>query len=223
MWSARFLGVPGALAIASSYPLWSTAGAAWWRGDPVSFGQFIGVLLTCVGIIIVVLRAPRFTRSSTVDVDSGFSVVPSIIRRGGKTFSFVLALLTSLMWSINSMAVSELGSRLSPEVSNVLRMGFALIITSVCGRIFLPRASIVLDRKTFTKNIALFVYEAFIGSYLFIIALARSPIAIGVTLSALAPVLAVPVAWISKTERPSLMRTLGVCLVVAGVILLLVY
>jgi drug/metabolite transporter (DMT)-like permease len=65
-----------------------------------------------------------------------------------------------------------------------------------------------------------FVAEAFFGSIFFLYGLSHSSLVLGSTLSSLAPVIAVPIAWLWGLEKLSLYRTLGVVATVFGLWLL---
>ncbi|OFZ83252.1 MAG: hypothetical protein A3K03_05700 [Bdellovibrionales bacterium RIFOXYD1_FULL_44_7] len=213
--STRSLGVPGALAIASSYPLWTSVLGIHIKGEPFIPLQIAGVLLALIGIIVVVLNAP-----SREQVSSGFSIIKNAVFMKVST-GVVLAATTSVMWAANSFIVSEIGKDIPLAVANSGRMFAALVISFVLSKLLIPKASIFLPRRLFTASLWLFFYEAFLGSYFFIYGLAKSPLIVGVTITALAPVLAVPMGWILKTERFSFFRTMGVVCVVVGVILLM--
>jgi drug/metabolite transporter (DMT)-like permease len=72
--------------------------------------------------------------------------------------------------------------------------------------------------KLIRANGWVFLIEAYGGSYFYTYGLAHAPLAIGATLSSLAPILSVPVAIALKLEKFSPIRTLGVCLAVLGLI-----
>jgi drug/metabolite transporter (DMT)-like permease len=67
----------------------------------------------------------------------------------------------------------------------------------------------------------IFVIEAFGGSLLFIYGLTHSTLAVSAALSSLAPVISVPIAWGRRTEPVSWTKALGICLAVAGTVILL--
>jgi len=64
--------------------------------------------------------------------------------------------------------------------------------------------------------------EAFVGSSLFVYGLAHTDLAVGATLSSLAPLLSVPFALFYGEERWSPPRFAAVTATVAGVIILIV-
>lgn len=201
--STRSLGVPGALAIASCYPIWTVMAGHFSGCDPVSLSQIFGLLVAVSGIVVVILNAPKREDSS-----------------GQAEFSWkgvFLALATSFAWATNGFAVSRGGADLVPPVGNTIRMLLALVLSAGFGRLLAPRSPILLPRKEVVRFGWLFILEAFGGSYLYMYGLSHSPLALGSTLASLAPVISVPAAWLFGLEKFSLYRTLGVCLVVLGI------
>jgi drug/metabolite transporter (DMT)-like permease len=210
-WSTRSLGVPGALAIASAYPLWTALGSAVFGAQTLAGPQWAGLVLTIGGVITVILCAPQAQR--------GLADPRELSR---KSVGVMLALGTSGLWALNSFAVSRGGADLAAPVGNTLRMLLALGISFALGRLMAPGSRYILPRPVIRASLGVFAIEAFGGSYFYVVGLSQSPLVIGSTLSSLAPVLAVPVAWALKLERVSIPRTLGICLVVAGLWLLVV-
>jgi len=206
MSSTRSLGIPGALAIASSYPLWVAIAGYIFLGERLSGVQWMGLLVALSGIGIVIL-------SST---SQSHPMARKSLARG-----ILFAVLTSAFWSLHGYAVSRGGKDLSLPVGNTARMGAALLVCLGSGKFIDPRLKLVLPWKEFRRNFWLFVLEAFVGSCLFMYGMSHSPLAVGSTLSALAPVISVPAAWIFGVEKFSIPRTFGVCLVVFGVSMLM--
>jgi drug/metabolite transporter (DMT)-like permease len=214
LWSTRSLGVPGALAIASSYPIWTLLAGYFLENEAITRSQSFGLVVTLCGLMVVILNAPQPTASESAEVDAKTQKAPAV------QFSWMgvfLAFMTSVAWATNSFSVSRGGADLLPPVGNVIRMISALVLSTCFAKIFEPRSSLLLPSKTLSKFMWLFVLDAFIGSYLYMYGLSRSPLALGATLASLAPVISVPLAWLLKTEKFSIFRTLGVCLAVLGV------
>lgn len=214
MWSTRSLGVPAALAIGSSYPLLTAGVGSLIQGESLSFRQIAGLLLAVGGVIAVILIKSDPTPASS----EGAHAAPPALT--SKRTGVILAFATMICWSINTIATARGGHRLDPMVGNTFRMLFAMIMTVGLGRIMAPGTEIALPRKVLKKSLPLFAFEAFGGSACFMYGLAHSPLAIGSTLSSLAPVFAVPIAWLMGLEKLSISRTLSVCVVVFGIWLL---
>jgi len=212
--ATRDLGVPGALSVASVYPIWTLMlGVA--RGEkllaPV---QLFGLLLTLAAIIYTLQTGAR-VRSSPAASSS------RTIRRG-----VAFAALTSALWAVNTFSVAQGASDLPVQGVNVIRMGLALILCAVLGWWRSPRDAGQSWRPWLTwrelKGSAwIFPLEAFGGSLFFAYGLAHSPLVLAATLSSLAPVISVPLAWLSGAEQVSLRRVAGVLGVTVGLYLLL--
>jgi drug/metabolite transporter (DMT)-like permease len=207
LWSSADLGVPGALAIASCYPLWTALIGFFVNGESLSLRQILGLFLAVGGVVIVLLSHSRIPILDEPKPN---------LKRG-----VVLAIIVSFFWALNSFSVSRAGRTLSPFVANTVRMIIALFATFVLSRFLGKRRKILLPAQVFRSQIGLFVFEAFGGSLVFVYGLAHSPLALGSILSSLAPVLSVPVAWFLKLERFSVPRTFGVAATVTGISLLL--
>lgn len=203
LWSTRSLGLPGALAIASCYPIWTALAGYLLLGEKVGRVQTLGILITIAGIVIVVLNGPK------TDVQEAKKKV--------SVSGILLALGTSVAWATNGFAVSRGAMDLHPSVGNTVRMIMALLLCAGFSRIFAPGISLLLPGRRIFRLGWLFVLEAFGGSYLYLYGLSHSSLALGSTLSSLAPVISVPAALAFGLERFSLYRTLGVCVVVFGI------
>ncbi len=206
-WSAQHLPISSALAIASCYPLWTTLIGKIFLNEEIPLYKDFGVLLTVVGLIVVILNGNELDSKQK-------RLKPSL--RG-----VVLAFAASLMWMLNSFSVAQGTRGIDVLTGNVVRMSIGmvfcivltLLVSRKSGKILLP----VHEVKSWSW---LFFLEGFGGSLLFTYGLSHSPLAVGTTLAALAPVIAPPVAWVIGYEKPSLWRSVGVVLVVLGVCLL---
>jgi drug/metabolite transporter (DMT)-like permease len=209
LWSTEYLGVPGALAIASSFPLWTALGGYFFLGDPLSPMRVFSIVLALVGLIIVILSGPA-KHSSNAEKNTRTVIMGAS-----------LALLTSFLWAINIFATSRGGAGLLSPVGNTVRMVMAIVLSAIFGSILAPKTALLLSQKQILKSSWVFVFEAFIGSSLFIYGMSHSPLSLGATLGSLAPVISVPVALVLKLEKFSVWRTAGVGVVVLGICLLL--
>jgi drug/metabolite transporter (DMT)-like permease len=211
LWSTRSLGVPGALAIASSYPLITAAYEIVYGGVPLGFSQLAGLLLTVGGVIAVILCAPR----QKIQI-SGGAKRRFMTRRSG----VILGFGASAMWALNSFAVARGGVDVTAPVGNSVRMALALILSFAFGKVFSAGAPSVLPARVVRRYLWVFGIEAFGGSYFFLYGLSHSSLVVGSTLASLAPVIAVPVAWAVGLEKISPLRTAAVFAVVLGLWLL---
>lgn len=207
-WSTSLLGIPAAMAIASIYPIWTLFLGSYLMGEHVSHLQVSGVLICLVGVILVVLTPDRSLES------------PARRPQASPLLGLGLALLTSLFWSLNSYSVAKGGAGVLTPVGNSIRMAIALLLTAVLGKCMSPGELLILPLVQVRRFFWVFVLESFVGSYLYVYGMSHASFSIASTLSALAPVISVPLAVISGTEKFSFVRTFGVCLVVVGVCLL---
>jgi drug/metabolite transporter (DMT)-like permease len=214
MWATRSLGVPAALAIGSSYPLLTAGIGSLLQGETLLPRQILGLLLAVAGVITVILIRSEPTPASS---EGAHAAPKALLSKGTGVF---LAFATMVCWGMNTVATAHGGKNLDPMVGNAFRMFFAMGMTVGLGRLMAPGTEVALPRKVLIKSLPLFAFEAFCGSACFMYGLAHAPLAIGSTLSALAPVFSVPIAWMMGLEKLSISRTLAVCVVVFGIWLL---
>lgn len=217
LWSTRGLGVPGALAIASCYPLFATLGGVILQGVTPTFGQIIGLIITVAGIVLVIVSRHNGNLDASRKESDGHAQSKSNV-----VLSTFFAVLTSLFWGLNSYSLFHIGSEVSPFTGNVIRMTFAIVIANGVRLILSPKAPAFLPVHQVKQDCKLIGMEAFGGSMFFAYGLAHSPLVAGVTLTGLAPLIAVLIAWVKKTEPMSLHKAIGVMLSVIGVLLLIV-
>jgi drug/metabolite transporter (DMT)-like permease len=217
-YSTRSLGVPGALAIASTYPLWTTIAGIYDGQESINAWQFGGLLVTLLGVVVVILHGPKGPSEVSGGARPPGEEKPSKLEL--RAVGVVLAISTSLLWALNNLAVAKGGQGLTSMVGNCIRMAYALGISSAMGKILVPRSSVVLPRTELKRYFPLFALESFGGSFCFMYGLTHSPLVLGSTLTSLAPVIAVPFAWALGMEKLSIFRTLGVAAVVLGLVVL---
>lgn len=198
--STLSIGLPAAMAISSSYPIWTALGGVFFFGDHLSPVKWIGLLTVVLGTALVIL-SKRHVKTSQ-----------------GSRLGILAALATSGLWAMNSIATARGGLGVSPFAANMVRMSFALILCPFMAPILSKkRFRPSLPRATFLLALPAFVVEGFLGSSFFIFGLTHTEIGIAAALSSLAPVLTVPIAWFTKLEKVPLSTTIGVCLVVLGI------
>lgn len=220
--AARKMGILGALAIASAYPIWTGFLGAVFLGESLSLINYFGITLAVVGIVVVILVEPGGPKASTLSAEEGKgnSTGSEASRKSSKIGGVLLAILTSLFWALNSYSVAKLSRELDPFFSNFLRMGLSIPIC-LLSLIWMKERSWWIGRSQLKKHWLVFVLESFGGSAFFVYGLGHSSLAVGATLSSLAPVVVVPVAWVLRLERVSISRLFAVLAVVLGISLLL--
>lgn len=202
LWSTRSLGVPGALAVASCYPLWTAFAGILFMDQSLFPLQWVGLLITLTGAALVILNSPRY--------DGGAG------RLGNRWVGVLLAVLTSFCWATNGFAVAKGTAGLNSFLGNTIRMAIGVLLSIGLRRVMSPAQPMWVPKKSLKTYFWLFACESFGGSFFYMGAFQKAPLVIAATLTSLAPVLAVPVAWAMKVEKISLWRTVGVVLVVSG-------
>jgi uncharacterized membrane protein len=209
--AARRVGITTAMAIASTYPLWATLAGAAWRGERFGWTQALGTALCVGGVIALILLAPRAAH----EVPHGGSDAQA--SRAG----ILLALLTSLLWAGNAVSTKLGGTGLPTVQANLIRFFYAWpILAATSAVVSRPTTDEAAARKTYLALVPVSLLEAGLGSSLFVYGLAHTDLAVGATLSSLAPLMSVPFALIYSEESWSLQRFLAVLATVGGVILL---
>ena len=217
--SARSLGVPVSLAIASTYPLWS-AFAGWaFLGQSVGAAGLAGVGLVVAGVVTVIGRGRR--RSEEPSAPDGAST--ELSARPG-TAGVLLALATSLFWALNTFAVTKGGADLPVGAVNVFRMGFAAALLPV-GTLLMRRrpSSLVVPAGEMKRVWPVFLLESVGGTALFVVGLTHTPLAVAAALTSLAPALSVPFAVVIGRERLDARTLAGIFVVTAGIVLLVAF
>jgi drug/metabolite transporter (DMT)-like permease len=210
--SARSLGVPAAMAIASTYPLWAVVTGMAFLGEPAPLGRIAGVVVVVLGTVAVIITGapPAAGRADQQ-------------RRAHFIRGVALAVATSWLWALNSVGVRFGGASLPALVTSTLRLGMALALCPLIGLVTREaQAPLFVPWQRLRPVLWAFALEAIGGTLFFVYGLSRSSLALGATLSSLAPVLSLPVAWATRAEPLSAAKALAVATVSAGVVLLLV-
>jgi drug/metabolite transporter (DMT)-like permease len=213
LWSTISLGVPGALAIASSYPILTALLGIIFGGQTVKLVQWIGLFLSVAGVIMVILNDPKGVPKDGHEVHAH-----PLLKK--KKIGIALAGLTAIAWAVNGYSVSRGGQGLNTGVANTFRMATAIPAIATMSFLLTKTGIRPLPGGVVRKYSWAFIIEAFFGSYFFMYGLTHTSLVLGNTLSALAPVLSVPVSVALKLERFSWIRTLAVVTVVVGLSLL---
>ncbi len=222
--ASKRMGGPGALAIASVYPLWSALGGLIFRGETLSLLKIVGILIVITGSITVILsdRRPKDLVPPTPrlqDVPKRRRFLPNT---GSVGFGVFLALMTSLCWASNSVAIAKVGMNLDAFFVNALRLGIAFFLCPLVGMVMHGIKSFrPLKRQEFLGNLPVIAIESIGGPFLYVFGLSHSTLAVGAVLTSVAPVISVPLALLLGREVFNLRKIFGVFSVVAGVWLLL--
>ena len=211
--SARRVGVTTALAIASSYPLWAALLGTFWRGERFGALRATGTVLCVGGIIALIVLSPR----AVEEHEHAHST-----RRDARE-GILLALLTSVLWAGNTVSIKLGGSGITAWHANLIRFFIAWpILAATSALTTRPTPDDGVARAAYRALIPVSIAEACVGASLFVYGLAHTDLAVGATLSSLAPLLSVPFALVYREERWSPPRFVAVTATVAGVVILVV-
>lgn len=220
--SARRLGITTALAIASSYPLWAALAGALWRGERFGLLRAAGTVLCVGGVIALILLAPRAVELAKGEPEKKAREHAHSTLRDARE-GILLALLTSVLWAGNTVSVKMGGTGIGAWHANLIRFFIAWpILAATSALVARPTKDDAVARAAYRGLVPVSLAEACVGSSLFVYGLAHTDLAVGATLSSLAPLMSVPFALLYREERWSLPRFAAVTATVSGVIILIV-
>ncbi|HMU37714.1 MAG TPA: DMT family transporter [Pseudomonadota bacterium] len=216
--AALRLGTPTALAIASSYPVWSALFGALFLHETLGALRMVGTLLCVAGIIWLVLLQTRNEASTA----SERAVFPTT--RSTKILGVVLALLTSLCWAGNTYSLRQGGENLPLFVVNSYRYLLASLVLGVAWlktHKYRPVGGQLLrSPKALLGFLPAVLLEAFFGSSIFVYAITHTDLSISAPLTSLAPLFSVPIGVLLKTEPLCARRLAAIVLTVGGIVCL---
>lgn len=209
--AARDAGASRALAVASTYPVWTAIASAIWLGEALPVVRLGGIAVCVAGVAALILL-----RDESADMTAGARPMRGL----------ALAGIVSLLWALNTVAVREGATGLPMAVAQALRNGMAIGVLSATIR---ARAGVragspplrewPVPRGAWLGLLPAIGADALLGSMLFLYGVSNAPLAVAGTLSSLAPLFAVPIALASGTERFSAGRVAAVVLTVCGIVL----
>lgn len=205
--STRHIGVPGALAIASAYPLWSAVAGWIFRGEMLSGFGILGLVLVVAGVALVVVSG----RSQ----DAPNSTGPRSYWLGVS-----LAVVTSLFWALNTFATKQGGLGLPLILTNIYRMGFAALLAPMLGYVLVRQRPALVALPDLKRLWPIFLIESAGGTFCYMYGMTHAPLAVASALSSLSPAVIAPVAWLLKWERFSAAKFAGILAIVFGIVLL---
>lgn len=209
--STRTLDVPTALAIASSFPIWSALAGAIFLGEQLSPLRYGALILVVLSVMVVILSDARPQGTEK--------------KKPGYWKGVFLALGCSIFWCVNTYANAKVGNTISSFTSNLIRM---LIAIGVCQALLwnqrrqIKKSNPSLYPKFLSGDEIkrygwIFALEAFGGSFCFVYGLTHAPLAVASALSSLAPAISVPIAVVFGKQRISPIKIAAVMTVVLGV------
>jgi drug/metabolite transporter (DMT)-like permease len=204
--ASRRVGITTALSIASTYPLW----AALWGTviDRETLGPVRGAgMLLAVGGVMWLVQLGHADPGRSARRDWG---------------GIVLALVTSLLWALNSISLKRGSLGMNLLDVNVFRFGAAFVL--LLPQIFLPSARALAGAPAggWRSLLPALLVDCVLGSLSYVYGLAHTDLAVGATLSSLAPLISVPFALAAGEETFDARRLAAIFTTVAGVALLVV-
>ena len=205
--AASRIGFSTALAIGSSFPLWSALAAWGFKGEILSAGKWIGLLLLIAGVITIVIQG----RKEHLEKKTHFLHWVGV------------SIFVSILWAGTAFCTSQSTLTSDPVLATAIRMAAAIPAISAAAIGVLNRLDpkpLFLPRGLYLKFFPLFAVEGFGGALAYVYAMSHSHLAVASALSSLAPVLSVPFAIALGLERTSFSRIAALTGVVAGIWLL---
>ncbi len=202
--AAKRIGVSSALAIASTYPLWAALKGTLIDGEPFGLARASGTLL-CVGGVATIIKLSDSNAGTGDEVRDSKGVW--------------LALATSILWGGNTISIKAGSVGLSLATVGWMRNAFALVILGalvLSGRA--PGAT--RPKRGWLGMVPAIIFDCWIGSVIFMYGLSHTDLAVGATLSSLAPLLSLPIAVRMGVEKLSPPKLAAVATTVAGIVLL---
>jgi drug/metabolite transporter (DMT)-like permease len=204
--ASRRVGITTALSIASTYPLWAALWGTVVDHEPLGPVRGAGMLLAVGGVMwLVQLGHADPTRSE----HRSFGGV-------------VLSLVTSLLWALNSISLKRGSVGMNLLDVNVFRFGLAFFL--LLPQVLLPsaRALAGAPRGGWRSLLPALLVDCVLGSLSYVYGLAHTDLAVGATLSSLAPLISVPFAIAAGEEHFDARKLAAITATVAGVALLVV-
>jgi drug/metabolite transporter (DMT)-like permease len=214
--AAARLGVSAALAIATIYPLWAALYGALVNAEPFGPLRAFG-LLGCLGGVWALLALSRRNSPATG------AEVEVAARRSAAAGGVALALLASLAWAGNAIFLKQGAQGLSLYQANVLRFSFGalFLLLQLPFRARERQEAAAPGLASLGRKLALpLLLDTGLGSVCFVYGIAHTDLALGATLSSLSPLVALPIAALSGSERVTAPHAFAVGLTVLGVVLL---
>lgn len=206
----RRIGVNRAFPIANTYPLFTFLFSILILGTPATWRMLGGLALVMAGVYFVVRPkkhiAPR----------------QEVLDRGVLLQGVAMALVTALLWGLNTVMLSIGLREVHSAVANSVRMPVvafgSLLAAVVRGKLPTLRE---IDRKSLILLVATGLWGAGLGSTLYVAGVAAVGPTRMATIGAASPLFAVPLTALFLHERPTRYTLLGTLLTVVGVVLVI--
>ena len=203
------LGVPRAILLLSSAPVFAALGGWLWLGERLDMRALVGMALVFSGIVLVVVRADAPGVSSARGIVLG-----------------MIAALGQAAGSLLSRRAMQVGlDPLAAAVGRILVGGIGLYAIALITRDAIPWTRALLAKRTWLRVGLASLVGTYCGIWLAQTALLRArSTGVATTLLATAPVFALPIAHFAGkpgvNERMTIRSVLGVLVAIAGIAVL---
>jgi len=202
--ACRRVGITTALSVASMYPLWAALWGTVQDGEPFGPARGAGTLLAVGGVIWLVQLGTKGTPAA-----------------GGRDLTGLgLSVLVSVLWALNSVGVKRGAAGMNVFDVNVFRFGAAVLILSPQLGLPSERGRAWSPAGGFRTLVPALLADCVLGSLSYVYGLSHTDLAVGATLSSLAPLISVPFAVAAGEERFDARRLAAIATTVLGVALL---
>lgn len=209
--SCTMLGVPSAMVIGSTYPLWAAIAGFLFLGQALTARNVFGLLLAVFGVGTVILA----DRSRFAAGGSGDTAVRTQYIKG-----LGFGLVTSLLWALNTFATTKGSIGLSVSAGITLRLAIGFVFCQIAGAIATGKPAGLVPWSVFRPVYWVFAIEGFLGTTSFLVGMKYSSLAVGATLTSISPVLAALIARFYYGQPISMQKLAGIVVVVTGIVLL---
>ncbi len=211
--AASKIGVSSALAIGSTYPLWAALEGTLFEGETFSVMRACGTLL-CVGGVATIIKLGQ-TPNAAVAAEAPRDAAKNASERSR---GLLLAAFTSLLWAGNTVAikVGAVGFDLTFVIAYRYVVAFCIVgVLVLAGRAPGPTR----PARGWVPLLPAILADCVLGTACFVFALTHTDLAVGATLTSLAPLVSLPVAVWLGADRITPGKLLAVVTTVAGAIL----
>lgn len=202
------LGVPRAILLLSSAPVFAALGGFLWLGETLDRRALLGMAATFLGILLVVTRAPIATdRSARVGRGIALGIVAALGQAAG-----VLLSRRAMQVGLDPLAAAA---------GRIALGGVGLIAIATVTRDAAGWTRALLAERTWLRIGLASIVGTYCGIWLAQTALLRaSSTGVASTLLATSPIFALPIAHVAGLERMTVRAAIGVGIATVGIAIL---
>ncbi|MBF0361520.1 MAG: DMT family transporter [Oligoflexia bacterium] len=219
--AANKVGVATSLTISAIYPLWVALINYFLKIEgekELLLHHWIGLLLTLIGIAGIIYSKPTNSKNNKINKEINKEINREI--KKDTTVGYALSIIVSILWAISTYGIAYGSKGLNVGVANTIRLSLTLIIAPLFALILgTPYRQLLLPTKIMI-SIWLPILLGTIGFAAYIYSMTNGPIVVISTLSSIAPLFAVLIAYVIGKEKISLKRFFYIFITCFGAILL---